>query len=180
MGRGVSRCATCDGGFYRGKDVAVVGGGDGAVHEALTLAKTSSRVFVVARRPLRAKREYIDKLAARDNVTFLWDSEVTTIEGENAVTGLALRNLRNGETSEIAVAGVFPFIGTTPNTGFLPAALRDATGHVPTDAEFASTDPRLFAAGAARAGFGGSAVQAMAEGVSAAMASVKHFAQLSS
>lgn len=155
-GRGVSRCATCDGGFYRGKHVAVIGGGDGAVHEALTLANLAGQVTMVCRSPLKAKREHIDKLDARDNVRFVWDSEVTAITGDMKVTGLALKNVRNGEASELACDGVFPFIGIEPAGHFLPAG--------------AEVDPRIFIAGAARTGFGGTGIEAMAEGVSAAEA----------
>ncbi len=163
-GRGVSRCASCDGGFYRGMEVAVIGGGDAAVHEALVLAKTSARVHLISRSPLRAKREYIDRLDSRDNVTFHWDSEVTAIEGEGKVAGLALRNVRTGEASQLSCAGVFPFIGVEPNTAFLPEAMRDAAGHAKP------ADPRLFAIGAVRADYGGQAAQAMAEGIGAAEA----------
>jgi thioredoxin reductase (NADPH) len=172
LGRGVSRCATCDGGFYKGRDVAVIGSGDGAVHEALVLAKTSRTVFMVCRAPLHGMREYIDRLAARDNVRFVWDSEVTAILGETSVTGLALRDLRNGATSELACAGVFPFIGLTPNTAFLPPAWLTASGHIATDTAQATPDPRVFAAGTVRAGCGGTAIEAMADGVHAATAAV--------
>lgn len=170
IGRGVSRCATCDGGFYVGKDVAVVGAGDGGVHEALTLAKVARSVFVVCRSPLRAKREHVDRLAGRDNVRFVWDSEVTAVLGKDNVTGLALRNVRDGAESEIAVSGVFPFIGVEPATGFLPKSLLGASGQVRAGGDYASAEPRIFAAGAAREGFGGTAVQAMAEGIGAAEA----------
>jgi thioredoxin reductase (NADPH) len=171
-GRGVSWCATCDGGFYRGKDVVVVGGGDAAVHEALTLAPTSGRVIMVSRSPLKAKREYIDKLDARENVTFVWDSEVTEIYGEMGVQGVRVRDVRNGATREIACSGVFPFIGVTPNAAFLPQALLTPTGHVRTDG-VATADPRIFALGAARTGYGGMAVEAMADGVGAAAAAAR-------
>ncbi len=174
-GRGVSRCAACDGGFYRGKDVVVVGGGDAAVHEALVLARTSRRVIMVCRSPLSAKREYIDKIDARENVSFVWDSEVSEILGENNVAGVRLRNVRDGTSSEIECSGLFPFIGVVPNTGFVPAALLAATGHIAAGPGLVSGDPRLFAAGAVRAGFGGNAVEAMAEGVSAAAAVSKLF-----
>jgi thioredoxin reductase (NADPH) len=164
VGKGVSRCASCDGGFYRGMDVVVVGGGDAAVHEALVLARTSARVHVVCRSPLRAKREYINRLTSRDNVSFVWDSEVTAIEGEAKVSGVVLRSVRSGAVSQLACAGVFPFIGVEPNTAFLPAAMRDAQGYAQP------SDPRLFAVGAVRADYGGQAAQAMAEGISAAEA----------
>jgi thioredoxin reductase (NADPH) len=168
LGRGLSRCATCDGGFFRGQDVVVVGGGDGAVQEALVLAKTSRQVLMVIRSPLKAKRDYVDRIAARENVRFLWDSEVGAILGDQAVAGVRLRNVKDGTSSDIECTGLFPFIGVTPNSGFLPAALLTATGHIETTPDFASSDSRVFAVGAVRAGYGGNLVQAMAEGVGAA------------
>jgi thioredoxin reductase (NADPH) len=170
LGRGLSRCATCDGGFFRGQDVVVVGGGDGAVQEALLLAKTSRRVIMVCRSPLRAKRDSIEKLAARQNVSFVWDSEISAILGEDGVAGVRLRNLKDGSSSEIECAGLFPFIGATPNTEFAPAALLTATGHIKTTPGLATSDSRVFAVGAVRADYGGNVVQAMAEGVGAAEA----------
>jgi thioredoxin reductase (NADPH) len=169
-GRGLSRCATCDGGFFRGQDVVVVGGGDGAVQEALVLAKTSRRVIMVCRSPLRAKRDYVEKLAARDNVTFTWDSEVSAILGDDGVSGVRLRNVKDGTSSEIECSGLFPFIGATPNTDFAPASMLTATGHIKTSAGLSTSDSRVFAVGAVRAEYGGNIVQAMAEGVGAAEA----------
>jgi thioredoxin reductase (NADPH) len=170
IGRGLSRCATCDGGFFRGQDVVVVGGGDGAVQEALVLAKTSRRVIMVCRSPLKAKRDYIEKLAARENVSFAWDSEVTGILGDETVSGVRLRNVKNGSSSHVECMGLFPFIGATPSTQFAPQALLTSSGHVQTGSNFASADSRVFAVGAARAQYGGNVVQAMAEGVGAAEA----------
>jgi thioredoxin reductase (NADPH) len=170
LGRGVSRCATCDAGFFRGQDVVVVGGGDGAVQEALLLAKTSRRVIMVCRSPLRAKRDYIEKLAARENVSFVWDSVVSEILGKDGVSGVRLRNLKDGSNSQIQCAGLFPFIGGTPNTEFAPAQMLTSTGHINTTPGLSTTDSRVFAVGAVRAGYGGNVVQAMAEGVGAAEA----------
>jgi thioredoxin reductase (NADPH) len=167
-GRGVSRCATCDGGFFRGQDVVVVGGGDGAVQEALLLTKTSRRVIMVCRSQMRAKREAIDKLAARENVGFVWDSEVSAILGEDGVSGVRLRNVKDDTRSEIECSGLFPFIGVVPNTDFVPAPLLTATGHIKTGPGLATSDPRVLAIGAVRADYGGNIVQAMAEGVGAA------------
>lgn len=166
-GRGVSRCASCDGGFYRGMEVAVIGGGDAAVHEALVLSRMSSKVHIIARSPLKAKREYIDRLDSRDNVVFHWDSEVTAIEGEMKVAGIALRNVNSGAEGRLEVAGVFPFIGVSPSTAFLPAEMRAESGHM------VSADPRVIAVGAVRADYGGQAAQAMAEGIGAAEAAHK-------
>jgi thioredoxin reductase (NADPH) len=173
IGRGVSRCATCDGGFFRGQDVVVVGGGDGAVHEALLLAKTSRRVIMVCRSPLKAKRDYIDKLAARENVSFIWESEVSGILGDDGVSGVRLRNVKDGTSSDVECMGLFPFIGGTPNTDFVPASLLTATGHIKTNPDLATTDARVFAVGAVRADYGGNVVQAMAEGVAAAEAAAR-------
>jgi thioredoxin reductase (NADPH) len=170
IGRGLSRCATCDGGFFRGQDVVVVGGGDGAAQEALVLAKTSRRVMMVCRSPLRAKPDYVDRLAARDNVSFFWDSEISAILGEQGISGVRLRNVKDGASSEVECTGVFPFIGGTPNTAFAPSSLLTASGHVKTAPNFATSDARVFAVGAVRADYGGNLLQAMAEGIGAAQA----------
>jgi thioredoxin reductase (NADPH) len=173
VGRGVSRCATCDGGFFRGQDVVVVGGGDSAIQEALVLAKTSRRVIMVCRSPLKAKRDYIDRIAARENVSFIWDSEVSAILGQDGVSGVRIRNVKDGASAEIECAGLFPFIGVSPNTQFVPASLLAASGHIKTNSSLATSDARVFAVGAARAEYGGNIVEAMAEGVGAAEAAAR-------
>jgi thioredoxin reductase (NADPH) len=170
IGRGVSRCAVCDGPFFRGQNVLVAGGGDAAVQEALVLAKTSRRVIMVCRSPLKAKRDYIDKLAARENVSFIWDSQVSAILGQDGVSGVRLHNVKDGTSSEVECTGLFPFIGATPNSGFVPGSLLTGTGHIKTGSGFATSDPRVFAVGAVRADYGGNVVEAMAEGVGAAEA----------
>ena len=168
VGRGLSHCATCDGSFYRNQDVVVVGGGDSAAQEALVLARTSRRVIMVCRSPLKAKRDYVEKLAARENLTFVWDSEVSEILGPDGVSGVRVRNVKDGKTSDIECMGLFAYIGVKPNTEFVPAALRMTTGHIRTGANYASTDRRILAVGAARENYGGNIVEALAEGVGAA------------
>lgn len=170
LGKGVSRCATCDGGFFRGQDVVVVGGGDSAAQEALLLARTSRRVILVCRSVVKAKRDYVDRLAAKENVSFVWDSEVSAILGEDGVSGVRLLNTKSGASSDLECTGLFPFIGTTPNTAFAPASVLTPTGHIETPVGLATADHRVFAAGAVRASYGGNVLQAMAEGVGAAEA----------
>lgn len=176
IGRGVSRCATCDGGFFRGQHVVVTGSGDAAVGEALVLAKICAKVTMVCRGPLKAKRDYVEKIASRDNVAFIWDSEITDILGEQGVSALRLRNVKTGAVSEIECAGLFPFIGVEPTTGFVPPALLTKSGHIETNPAFATADPRIFAVGAVRKSYGGNIVQAMAEGVGAAESAFRQLA----
>jgi thioredoxin reductase (NADPH) len=172
VGRGLSHCATCDGGFYRNQDVVVVGGGDSAAQEALVLARTSRRVIMVCRSVLKAKRDYVEKLAARENVTFVWESEVSALLGEDGISGVQVRSVRDGKITDIDCMGIFPYIGVAPNTECVPSSLQNPTGHISTTPDYASTDPRVFAVGAVRAGYGGNVVQAMAEGIGAAEAAV--------
>ena len=147
-GRGVSHCATCDGGFFRGQDVVVVGGGDSAAQEALVLAKTSRRVIMVCHSPLKAKRDYIEKMAARENVRFVWDSEVSAILGKDGVAGVRLRNVKDGTSSDIECTGLFPYIGVgAEHCTSCPPIVADADGAHQTNAGFATLDARVFAVG---------------------------------
>jgi thioredoxin reductase (NADPH) len=130
---------------------------------------------MVCRSPLKAKRDYVDRLDARENVTFLWDSEVAAIVGGDSVGAVRLRNVKTGAASEVECSGVFPYVGVAPVTGFLPASLLTPGGHVRAGADLATSDPRIFAAGAVRAGYGGELVEAMAEGVGAATAAARTF-----
>ena len=153
MGFGVSACATCDGFFYRGREVAVIGGGNTAVEEALFLTNHASRVTLVHRRDqLRAERILQDRLFANDRIHVIWDSVVEEILGDGpppGVTGLRLANVLSGEKREIGVDGVFVAIGHTPNTGlFLGLLEMDAEGYIVTRPDSTATSvPGVFAAG---------------------------------
>ena len=174
LGRGVSQCAWCDGHLYRGEDVAVVGGGDAAAQEALVLAGFCRRVYVVARSPLRAKPDYVNRLSRLDHVEFVWSSVVDAVLGSDAVEGVRLRGVRDGSVRELACKAVFPFIGSIPNSEFLPAEVACEDGYVLTDAEYASSLPGVFAAGAVRRGYGGHVAEAVGEAVSAASAAARY------
>jgi thioredoxin reductase (NADPH) len=126
MGHGVSTCATCDGYFFRDKPIVVVGGGDSALEEATFLTKFASHVTVVHRREeLRASKIMQDKAFANEKISFEWNSELAEVKDvrEGVVTGVVLRNLKNGETKDLAVDGVFIAIGHTPNTSLFTGQL---------------------------------------------------------
>jgi len=151
LGHGVSTCATCDGYFFRGKPIAVVGGGDSAMEEAIFLTKFASHVTVVHRRAtLRASKIMQDKAFANPKISFEWNSEVEAIHdlGKGEVTAMALLNTVTGERKEIVVDGVFVAIGHTPNTGlFLGQVDTDPNGYIITHSGSRTSVPGVFACG---------------------------------
>lgn len=128
-GKGVSYCATCDGNFFRNKIVAVIGGGDTAAADALSLSKLAKKVYVIHRRDkLRASKAYLQPLAQRTNIEFLWNTRITHVLGESHVTGLALSR-QNGVEDVLPVDGVFVAIGTVPNSELFSAQLVCDSNH---------------------------------------------------
>jgi thioredoxin reductase (NADPH) len=154
MGKGVSACATCDGFFYKGEDVAIVGGGNTAVEEALYLANIARSVTVVHRRDkFRAEKIMQQRLLARDNVTIRWDHVLDEVLGDTSgVTGVRIKNARTGAADELPVKGLFIAIGHTPNTGIFEGQLEMKDGYIITRGgnqgnATATSVPGVFAAG---------------------------------
>ncbi len=148
-GRGVSYCATCDGAFFKGQRVAVIGGGDSAATEALHLRHLASRVFVVHRRDrLRAKAALADRVLADGTISMVWDSVCIEIVGDGEVTGLRLRNVNTEEKSRLDVAAVFIAIGLIPNSGLVKDLVElDAAGFIRTTRAMETKTPGLYAVG---------------------------------
>jgi len=150
-GRGVSTCATCDGYFFRGRPIAVVGGGDSAMEEAIYLTKFASKVTVIHRRDsLRASKIMQDKAFANSKIEFIWDSEISEVRdvGKGEVTSVVVRNLKTGARTELPLDGVFIAIGHTPNTKLFEGQLElDPAGYIITHAGTRTSVPGVFAAG---------------------------------
>jgi len=150
-GHGVSTCATCDGYFFRGKPIAVVGGGDSAMEEAIYLTRFASKVIVIHRRDtLRASKIMQDKAFANPKIEFIWDSEISEVNdvAKGEVTGITVRNLKTGALTNVALDGVFIAIGHTPNTSLFKGQLSlDGNGYVITHAGSKTSVEGVFAAG---------------------------------
>lgn len=151
-GRGVSYCATCDGFFFKDQPVAVVGGGDTAVEEAMYLTKMCSNVTLIHRRDeLRANKLAQSRALANEKLHILYDTVVDEIVGDEKVTQLKLRNKKTDETSQLDINGVFIFVGYLPNDAFLPPELEvNQQGYIITDEEMATNIPGVFAVGDVR------------------------------
>lgn len=170
-GYGVSYCATCDAAFFKGEDVAVVGGGDSAIDEGLFVTRYASKVSVVHRRDtLRASAILQERAFATENMHFIWDTVVEEIQGETAVESLRLRNLKTNEESTLPVAAVFIFIGHTPNSSFLEGLVkRDEGGHIYVNDWMETNVPGIFAAGDIRVNSARQVISSAGDGATAAI-----------
>jgi thioredoxin reductase (NADPH) len=150
LGRGVSACATCDGFFFKGQDIVVVGGGDSAMEEATFLTKFANSVTIVHRREeFRASRIMLERAKANEKIKFLLNAEVVAVNGDTSVTSLALRDTRTGETSELAATGLFVAIGHDPRSELVHGQVElDDEGYVQVVHPSTATKvPGVFAAG---------------------------------
>lgn len=148
-GHGVSTCATCDGFFFKGKELIVVGGGDSAMEEATFLTKFATKVSIIHRRDkLRASKIMQDRAVKNEKITFVWNSVVEDILGTDVVTGVRLKNLVTGKTTDMSCAGVFIAIGHRPNTTLFAGQIAmDEKGYIRTEKGTATSVPGVFAAG---------------------------------
>jgi thioredoxin reductase (NADPH) len=180
MGRGVSYCATCDGFFFRGKEIAVVGGGDSALQEGLFLTRFASRVHIIHRRDqLRAQPILQDRARENSKMNFVWNSVVREVRGNGTVGALALQDVMSGELSELPVQGLFVYIGHIPNTQLFQGQLEmDEEGYLKVDERLHTNIPGVFAAGETHDHIFRQAVVSAGFGCMAAMEAEKFLANL--
>jgi thioredoxin reductase (NADPH) len=170
-GRGVSYCGTCDAPFFKESTVAIVGGGNVAVTEALHLTKFAAKVKLIHRRDqLRATRILQEKALAESKIEFIWDTVVEGIEGDDMVKRLKLRQVKSGEKSILSVDGVFISVGISPNTAFVRGSLPlDNAGYIITNEKMETAIPGVFAAGDVRLNSAKQAITAAGDGATAAI-----------
>ena len=175
INRGVSYCATCDGALFKDRIVAVVGGGDSAVEEALFLTRFASKVIIVHRRnQLRASKMAQERALSNKKLGFLWDTIVEEIKGNNKVSELVVRNVKTGETSKISVDGVFVYVGQIPNTSFLKGQIPlDKEGYIITDDRMGTQIKGVYAAGDIRKNSSRQVITAAGDGATAAISAEK-------
>jgi thioredoxin reductase (NADPH) len=176
-GKGVSYCATCDGFFFRGKTVVVVGGGDTALEDALYLSKICEKVYLVHRREeFRGSRILQQRVFAEPRINLVLSSVLTDIAADDqGVTGVTVKHVETGETRDIVVDGVFIFVGFKPNNGLVPAGVKmNAAGYVVTDEKCETSLPGIFAVGDLRQKYANQIVLAAADGCVAALAAAHY------
>jgi thioredoxin reductase (NADPH) len=177
FGKGVSYCATCDGFFFRGMTVAVVGGGDTALEDALYLAKITKKVYLIHRRDeFRGSRILQQRVFAEPRIEIVFNAVVTTINSDaGGVNGISLKDTKTGESRDVATEGVFIFVGFAPNNQLVPAGVKmNTSGYVITDEKCETTIPGIFAVGDLRQKYANQIVLAAADGCTAALAAAHY------
>jgi len=179
-GHGVSYCATCDGFFFRDREVAVIGGGETAITDALELSQHASKVYVIHRRDqLRAGKALQDRAFSRPKLEFIWDTVVEEILGEEVLNGLKLCNVKTGQRSTLKVDGVFIAVGLMPNSrNFFNILEFDDAGYIVIDEVMATSVPGIFAAGDIRRNSPRQIAAAVGDGVTAAMSAFKYLQEI--
>jgi thioredoxin reductase (NADPH) len=180
IGRGVSWCATCDGALYRGRNVAVIGGGDSAVEEGTFLTKFADKVYLVHRRDkLRAAEVVQERAFCNPKFEFVWDSIPRRIVGDSVVEALEVENVKTGELRSLPVNGVFFYIGNTPNTGFLKGFVDlDEAGYIVTDHLLHTSRSGIYACGDARVSPLKQIATAVGDGALAAMQAERYLSEV--
>ena len=180
VGRGVSYCAVCDGAFYKDKIVAVVGGGNAAVEEAMYLTKFASKVYVIHRRDeLRADKIVQERAFKNEKIEFIWDSVVKEIKGEDLVNTAVLENVKTKEITNLSVNGVFPYIGMVPNVDYISGQLeQNAGGFIVTDETMKTSIDGVYAVGDVRTTPLRQVITASADGAVGAVYAVKYLETL--
>ncbi|MBR1993132.1 MAG: thioredoxin-disulfide reductase [Firmicutes bacterium] len=181
VGRGVNYCAACDGMFYKDKVVAVIGGGNSAVADAMILSRIAKKVMIVHRRDtLRATKVYHDALEKAENVEFVWDSVVSELLHEEKLTGLRIKNVKTGEESIFELDGVFVSVGRAPETELFKDVIElDKAGYIIADESTKTNLPGVFAAGDVRTKALRQVVTAVADGAMAAHYAEEYLAEIS-
>jgi thioredoxin reductase (NADPH) len=179
-GKGVSYCAICDGAFFKGQVIAVVGGGDAAVEEGMFLTKFGSKVILIHRRDqLRAQKVIQTRAFANPKMEFVWDTAVEEIVGDAKVKSLRLKNVRTGAKSSIDIGAIFVFVGFVPNSDVVKEEIKkDAAGYIITDDKMQTSFPGIYAIGDVRAQLVRQITNAVGDGTTAAMAAHKYIEQL--
>lgn len=180
-GKGVSYCAVCDGAFFKGKEIAIIGGGNSAIEEGLYLTRYASKVTVIHRRnELRASKTYQEKILNHPKTEFIWDSVVEEVQGNNKnVTNLVIKNVKTGEISNFKTDGVFPYIGSNPNTELFKGQITlDKQGYILTDETMATNILGVYAAGDVRKTTLRQLVVSASDGAIAATEAIKYIDQV--
>ena len=184
-GRGISFCATCDGMFFRGMDVYVVGGGDSAVEEAIFLTRFARKVTIIHRRDqLRAVKTIQERAFANDKIEFMWNTVVEKVDGDLSLAEMTVRNVVTGETSiirapeEDGAFGLFGFVGFAPNTALFEGKVTMQNGYIVTDEDMHTSVPGVFAAGDLRVKSLRQVITAAADGAIAAMQCAKYIEEM--
>ncbi|MCH8297793.1 MAG: thioredoxin-disulfide reductase [Chloroflexi bacterium] len=181
FGRGVSQCATCDGPLYMNQVVAVVGGGDSAADEALTLTEYAERVLLIHRRDqLRAQQALIDRVGGHSKIEVVWNTVIEEVLGSDTVSGLRLRNTVTNLENAIELSGLFVYVGLEPNSGLVDGLLKtDNAGHIPVNVSMETDVPGVYAVGDLRQKSSSQLVSAAGDGATAAIAAYKYISSRS-